>query len=510
MSMIDLPRLDLSATVVHDAQRSAARDERVSPDGLRASDFTRIAGQGFGDPQNSYAHSMIEFQDHLYVGTSRHLLALLKLFPPADAAAMQPWPVKVPDSVEQLDLCAQIWRYDYDAARWEKLHTSPVINGRNSKPVPRDLGYRGMAVFQGRSDPSSALYVSALSSSGRGTGARILRSIDGAQFEPVSQPGLGNPNVSTFRSLVAFDDHLFAAPAGEGTTWNTTRAPIILRSADPVNDDWQLACTPGFGDPTNAGIFELEVFNHHLYAATFNHALGYQIWKTPATGSEPCRWTKVIDRGAYRGNLSEMAMSLCVFDNALYVGSGLQNGGYDRTYRIGPAAGEVIRIFPDDSWELVIGTQRDTPYGLKVPIGGLGPGFNNFFNGYIWRMAVHRGWLYVGTFDWSVFLPYAQRHRMLAWLQKHVHEFGVENIVKHQGGFDLWKTRDGVQWSLVTQTGFGNPYNYGVRTMVSSSSGLFVGTANPFGPEVPARLANGWTYVPNPNGGAEVWLGVEG
>jgi hypothetical protein len=504
-----LPRLELSEAAIGNASPIEARDERVSPEGLTALDFTRLAANGFGDAQNSYAHSMAEYRNHLYVGTSRHLLALLKLFPPPEAATLDPWPVKVPDSVEQLDLSAQIWRYRYDSAQWEHLHTSPVINGRNGKPVSRDLGYRGMAVFQGQSDPSPALYVSALSSSGRGTGARILRSSDGVQFEPVSQPGLGNPNVSTFRSLVAFDGHLFAAPAGEGTTWNTTRAPIILRSADPLQDDWQLACTPGFGDPTNAGIFEMEIFNDHLYAATFNHALGYQIWKTPATGTQPCRWTKVIERGAYRGNLSEMAMSLCVFDNALYVGSGLQNGGYDRTYRIGPAAGEVIRIFPDDSWELVIGLQRDTPRGLKEPIGRMGPGFDNFFNGYIWRMAVHRGWLYVGTFDWSVFLPYAQRQRMLVWMQKHVYEFGVENIVKQQGGFDLWKTRDGAHWSPVTLTGFGNPYNYGVRTMVSSPLGLFVGTANPFGPEVPARLAGGWTYVPNPNGGAEVWLGVE-
>jgi len=475
-------------------------------EGLRAGDFRRIAANGFGDPQNSYAHSMAEFRGEIYVGTSRHILALLKLFPPVDAASMDPWPVKVPPSVEQLDLRAQIWRWPRGAQKWEPVHTSPEIAGRNGRSVPRDLGYRGMAVFRGQSDPAPALYVSCLSSVARGTGARILRSEDGVAFDPVGEPGLGNPNVATFRSLVAFDDHLFVAPAGEGTTWNVTRAPMILRSADPVRGEWTPACVPGFGDPTNDGIFELEVFDHHLYAGTFNHALGYQIWKTPATGAEPCRWTKVLERGAYRGSLNEMAMSMCEFNGALYVGSGLQNGGYDRTYRIGPAAGELIRIRPDDTWDLVIGSARETPHGRKLPVSGLGPGFDNFFNGYIWRMVVHDRWLYVGTFDWSVFLLFAQRWRMLPWLQKHVDEHGAEAIVRHQGGFDLWRSRDGNVWSPVTLSGFDNPYNYGVRTLVSSRHGLFVGTANPFAPEVPAHLARGWTYVENPGGGAEVWL----
>ena len=122
-------------------------------------------------------------------------------------------------------------------------------------------------------------------------------------------------------------------------------------------------------------------------------------------------------------------------------------------------------------------------------------------------MTAHAGWLYVGTFDWSVFLPYAQRHRMLLWLQRHLNRFGVENILKHQGGFDFWRSPDGLHWHAVTLTGLGNPYNYGVRTLVSTPFGLGVGTANPFGPLVAARLAAGWTYVPNPNGGAEVWLG---
>ena len=477
----------------------------VSSGGLSAADFTRIAANGFGDPQNAYCHSMAYFQNRVYVGTTRHSMALLKLFPPLDAPVMEPWPVQVPGSVQELDMRGQIWRWTPASEQWENVCTSPMIIGRNDQEVPRDLGYRGMTVFQGRSDPEPALYVSCMSTVLRGTAARILRSADGLHFSPVSEPGLGNPNISTFRSLVAFDNHLFVPPTGEGITFNTNRASVILRSADPVEGQWELACEPGFGDPTNNGIFELEIFNDHLYAGTFNPFQGYQIWKTPMTGAAPCCWTKVMERGAYRGRLNEIAMSMCPFNGALYVGSAIQNGGYDRNNMVGPASGEIIRIYPDDSWELVVGIPRRTPAGMKYPLSGMGPGFDNIFTGYIWRMAVHAGWLYASTFDWSVFLPYARRPSQPA--ARMMRGLGVDHLLRVGGGFELWRTRDGINWIPVTQNGLGNPYNYGARNLVSTPYGLFLGTANPFGPEVAARLATGWVYIPNPDGGAEVWLG---
>jgi hypothetical protein len=486
-------------------QSSEQRGRDVSSLGLSAADFQRIAVNGFGDPQNSYAYSIAHFRDHVYIGTLRNALPLLKLFPPREPPLMDPWPVKTVDRVEDLDLRAQIWRWDLIRHRWKRVLTSPVINGRSGQKAPRDIGYRGMAVFQGRSDSSPALYVSTVSTVSRGTAAHILRSDDGVNFATVAEAGLGNPNISTFRSLVAFDDHLFTVPAGEGKTWNTTRDPIILRSTDPATGPWEPTCVPGFGDPTNNGVFELAAFNNYLYAGTLNHYEGFQIWKTPATGSKPCRWTKVIDQGAYRGNLNETTMGMFPFNGALYVGSGIQNGGYDRTNMIGPAAGEMIRIYPDDSWELVVGTPRWTPDGTKYPLSGMGPGFDNIFAVYIWRMAVHEGWLYVSTFDWSMFLAYARRPSF--GVKRMMRQFGVDQMIRLGSGFQLWRSQDGRNWIPVTRTGMDNSYNHGGRTLLSTPHGLFLGTANPFGPEVAAKLSTGWVYVPNPSGGAEVWLG---
>ncbi len=473
--------------------------------GLTAGHFRLIGKNGIGDPANAYVHGMTYFEDRLYCGMTRNSFKLLKLFPPIDPPALDPWPVDVPAKVQDLDMQGQIWRWTPATDTWELAYRSPLIDGKNGEKAPRDLGYRGMTVFQGRSDTKPTLYASTMSTVLRGCAAHVLRSEDGLHFEPASEPGIGNDRLSTFRELVAFDGHLYAPPAGEGIQFNSNRTGVLKRSNDPKPGHWEVACDTGFGDPTNNGIFMMAVANDHLYAGTFNNFEGYQIWKTPANGGGPCRWRKVIERGAHRGPLSEIAMAMCAFDGALYVGSSIQNGGYDRTNLVGPAAGEIIRIWPDDSWDLLVGTPRDTPQGTKFPLSGLGPGFDNIFAGYTWRMCVHDGWLYVTTFDWSVFLQYA--HRPSPTARRLVNAVSFEQLAAVGGGFELWRTRDGVNWIPVTLNGMNNPYNYGGRTMVSTERGLFLGTANPFGGKSPARFASRWQYHDNPDGGTEVHLG---
>jgi nucleoside-diphosphate-sugar epimerase len=489
-------------TAVSVAQRAPLD---AAGEGLGAADFRCLAGHGLGDAQNSYLHSIAWFRGRAYVGTSRHALPLLKLFPPREPPALDPWPVPAPPRVEDLDLHGEIFAVDPGAGSVQLVHRSPDLGSRTGGLVPRELGYRGMTVFQGASDAEPALYVSSISSVARGTAARLLRSADGETFEPVGEPGLGNPDVATFRSLVAFGGHLYAAPTGEGTRWNTVRNPVLLRTDDPVAPDWELVCPPGFGDPGNAGIFEVAEFDGCLYVGTFNAVEGFQVWRSAEPSSDPGAWAKVIERGAYRGPFNEIALSMYPFQGALYIGTGIQNGGYDRNNGVGPAAAELIRLWPDGAWELIVGQPRRTPDGVKRPLSGAGAGFDNPFAGYFWRMVEHDRWLYATTYDWTVFLPYAQR--LPVGVRRMMREVGSERMVAEGGGFTLLRSRDGTDWSVVSGNGLGNPYNHGGRTLLSTPDGLLLGTANPFGPQVAARLMNGWTYTDNPSGGAELWLG---
>ncbi|HEV7859844.1 MAG TPA: hypothetical protein VGO91_14605, partial [Pyrinomonadaceae bacterium] len=288
----------------------------VASRGLAMPDFERVAVGGFGDGGNSYAHSMAWFQDKLYVGTVRHLLCLLKSSQPPLPHFMNPWPVNYPGDVFTLDLRAQVWCYDPQSKQWEQVYTSPVVTGPHGHQVPRDLGYRGMAVFQGLSDTAPALYVNTVSSDSRGPGAHILRSTDGVNFEVASEPGLGDASVSTFRTLVPFKERLYLSPTGQRQSWNTTGSPDVLGSLDPATGKWEAASPTGFGDAGNNVIFEMETFNDHLYAGTLNSQSGYQVWKTRADSKTlPFTWTQVVTEGAFRGKLNQAVTSMCVFND---------------------------------------------------------------------------------------------------------------------------------------------------------------------------------------------------
>ncbi|MCI0534186.1 MAG: hypothetical protein L0Z50_03055 [Verrucomicrobiales bacterium] len=499
MHTIDRPKLESKAA--------------NSSSGLEQWQFTPIAVNGFGDPLNSYPHTMAWFKDHLYVGTTRANLYMLKNNNPPPHVC---WPVKCPADVAELDWRAQIWRYNPRTKIWQKVFTSPLITGSNGQKIPRDIGYRAMGVFQGEHDPSPALYVCGWASARTGKASVIMRSTNGTHFKSVQEPG-ADPLFTTYRILLPFNGRLYTSPTGKMSAGQSTDrrspnisgAPLLLESSNPLSAAWRHVNTAGFGDATNLTVFELAAFNGFLYAGTLNPTSGYQIWKARAEGKPPYQWTKVIAAGAYRGPKNEAVVSMCVFGNALYVGSGIQNGGYDRTYGVGPAAAELIRIYPDDSWELIVGEARVTPQGFKRCLSGFGPGFDSIANGYFWRMAEFDGVLYLGTFNWTTLLPYLQPLRHGDRGDRIGHWLGIERVVRFDGGFDLFRSRDGVHWSPVTTTGFGNPYNFGVRTMVGTPHGLFVGAANPFAPDVAVRTPTGWAYVPNPKGGAEIWLGTK-
>lgn len=483
-----------------------APDRRPRP--LHAEDFQLIAKQGFGDGWNNYAHAMAWFREHLYVGTSRSILAMVKVNKPPPA--LTHWPINSPDDVYQLDRRAHIWRYDPVGEEWEQVYRAPEVIGRTGEQVARDIGYRGCCVYQSPSDAAPCLYVCTWSSS-RGLPPLVLRSENGRDFEDLPRPPWGDA-VNTFRTLVPFRGRLYTTPTGSTAGYGKAQecvggAPSIYEVTDPRKGDWREASTPGFGDPTNATVFEMVVFDDHLYAGTVNPAEGFQIWKTRCEGEPPYEWQLVVRRGALRGRLNEVAVSMVPFRGALYVGTGIINGGYDRHHKVGPAAAEIIRLYPDDSWDLVVGNPRVTPEGLFVPGGAAAAGFDNFFNGYVWRMVVHEGCLYAGTFKWITLLPWMPFDVWPKELADMVHKRGIDNMLEANGGFDLWCTPDGVHWHAVTRTGFGNQYNWGVRNMMSTPYGLFIGTANPFGPEVAVKQGEEWRYVPNRRGGLEVWLG---
>lgn len=483
--------------------------------GLSRENFRRICENGFGDGHNSFAHSVAWFNGRVLVGTTRSSFQMVRVQKIFENMPVHCWPVEGPDNTEdlyKLDRRAQIWSYDPGTKQWEQVFISPMVDAVDSGKVARETGYRAMVVFQGESDPHPALYTATWGVS-RSPGSLILRSLDGHNFEPASAYGIiPGKNVTATRVLVPFKGRLFTSPTGTRGhnvkfVINVSGLPIIYETRDPVRSEWVDACEPAFGDPANLGIFTMAVFNDQLYAATFNNT-GFELWRSPCVGNPPYRWFKVIEKGAYRGPENQAVASMAVFKDALYLGTGIQNGGYDRTNNIGPAGAEVIRVNADDSWDILVGEARMTPLGRKEPLAALQPGFGNLFNGYIWSMAEHDGWLYVGTMDsmswveWLDLAHYPERTRTF------VEGVGLDNILKNEAGCDLWRSADGENFLPVTRAGFDNRYNLGLRNLLSTPAGLVAGVANPFGPRVAVRGEDGsFHYADNPRGGLEIWLG---
>ncbi len=501
-------------TIATQAAPALAQGFRPKP-GLSMRNFTRIAERGFGDGHNNYAHSMAWFDGKLYVGTTRSNLCMLRLQSAFEGVPFHKWPVECPDTVDdlyRLDRCAQIWCYDPSVRRWELRSRAPLVQGAGGAMVTREMGYRSMEVFQGETDAKPALYVAGWAP-GRAPGGHILRSFDGWNFESVTRPGILEPPVSATRCLAAFDGRLFFSPTArrgsDGSQQNTAGVPLIFESRDPAGQQWNEATPPGFGEAGNLGIFSLAADAHRLYAGTFNLA-GLQVWASECRGNPPYTWRKIFDRGAGRGPENQVVASMAPFKGAMYVGTGIQGGGTDRVNKVGPAAAELIRINPDNSWDLIVGEPRRTDDGWREPLSGLRAGFGNYFNGYIWSLAAHDGWLYAGTFDWSVMLRWSRLSEAPRPATKLAEHIPPHVIADNEGGADLWRSRDGENWLPVTRQGFGNAYNFGIRNIVLSAGGLFVGTANSFGPRVAVQRDTEWVYEDNPRGGLEVWLGNSG
>ncbi|HLJ81016.1 MAG TPA: hypothetical protein VKT52_05980, partial [Ktedonobacterales bacterium] len=314
--------------------------------GLSHTEFRRIAPNGLGDPHNAYPHSMELFGGKLYVGTTRSNLCMLKVS--KMRTRIRHWPVQCPDNLYELDMRAQIHALDFTTGAWRETFRSPMIDGNAGFPVPREMGYRCMTVFQGEADDKPALYCGTYASA-RGQGAYVLRSTDGESFEPVLRPATFGGNVITVRFLIPFKGRLFTSPTGvAGGNPNAAFRAIIYETRDPVRQPWVPVCEMGFGDPGNVSVFEMVAYGDWLYAGTLNYA-GYQVWRTRGEGNPPYRWERVVTEGAWRGKLNQCAFTLLPFKGALYVGSGIQHGGIDVANRTGPAGPELIRIHEDGS-----------------------------------------------------------------------------------------------------------------------------------------------------------------
>lgn len=415
--------------------------------GLTRNDFRRITLPEL-PPELRISQSVAWYADRLYVGLGRG-------------------PLSGPGSAgSDPAVGARLLRLAPDGGGAEEVWRSPVGAG-----TARDRSIRAMAVHEG------ALVCAAGSLAGQ---VVMLRSDDGLHFAEWGEPGLGqgDADIASVRSLVAFQGRLHTSPTGKNrgrgmADDNLTDLPVVF--AANAEGSWLAASEPGFGDAANLSINELAVFGGCLYAATYNPTRGFQLWKT-AGGELPYRWVKVIDRGAWRHAANPVPAAMHAHGDSLYIGTGVQRQGREGIDRLGPIAPELIRIGADDRWELVCGEPRATPDGLRLPVSGHGPGFDQPYTQTFWRFASHGGQLYLGTSDWRLFPTYLRGRADISVrrLQRLESDTGG-----YAGEYCLWQSRDGRDWNAVTTEGLGGGRNhYGIRELLSTPAGLIASAAS--------------------------------
>lgn len=459
---------------------------------LTADDFRQIGEQGFGLRANSYAWSMAYFRGRLYIGTNHNFLCIVRSIRGITSNnAEQEVPVDCDPNLLDMDLRARIYAYDPATNEVELVYISPTVKALSSdgtlRDVAVDLGYRTMLVHR-EPDSTEALYVGTyVTTEVTGPPPRILRSVDGRRFDPLPGKISNDPTLVSYRSLTSFNGRLYTLAIGR-----IDEATDLLESADPASGEFRKVNPPHFGDPANISAFELEVFKGYLYLGTATADQGFQLLKTKAVGQTPYVFQKVLTDGAYRGSRNQNVVSLQAFGDYLYVGTGLNFVALDFFPGVEAAAAELLRVAPDESWEIVCGEPRETPDGDKFPITGKLGGCGNSRTGYIWRMAVHNNRLYMGTFDMSLFARFATTeglessidldiHPIISWVLERIPAGEIADIIAAiEGGFDLWETKDGREWRQITRTGLEDEYAYGVRSFASTPYGLFLGTANPY------------------------------
>ena len=438
--------------------------------------------QGLGDRQNSWAWSMKWWNGKLFVGTSRAYRCFSRASLARIAAFLFPYPPPDPDQActtdpAELPLQAEIWAWTPPTpssgprGSWELLYRSPKdvpVPGRTGLFVPYEVGFRGMEIHTDRNGVE-ALYAVGISTAALWDGTkvvpppRILSSTTGEKdsFKPIPQAAgtfMGELSRGSFRSPTSYDGRFFVL---HGTIQGSG---VLLGSDAPRsgNDSWAEVGPPG------KMFFEMQPYNGWLYLGGQDYSGGYTVVKTRALG-DPYEFVTVVPGGglleasALNGQKpSASVVSMHVFEGRLYVGTD------------NPA--ELIRINPDDTWDLLVGSPRRAPSGAWIyPLSGLEDGFAHQFNDHIWRQGSHDGFLYAGTYDASI-----------NWKD----DPNVGPRFTHLQGTDVYRTPDGWYWTPITMAGFRSPgdndyadpidgrFNYGTRSFADTPYGMFVGTAN--------------------------------
>lgn len=425
--------------------------------------------------QNSYAWSMTELGDYIYVGTARNLITSISGSGSLQATAPTP-----PSLVTGHDNNAEIWRYKKDdTCPWQKVF--------ETNPYDESYGFRAMITH--KSEYSCAIYAATM-----GKNINLFKSTDGIHWLKLDTSNLDG---TSSRALASFNGRLYVATLDEGIGGNT---PYLYSSSDPEYEPFLSVINTNsskFIESKNpiGGIDNLIVFNNELYVGIETDT-GCEVWRSNNSHPSTNNWTLVADKG-FGDAANKNIMSSGIFKDSLYI-------AVTKLLPLSlfvPFGFDLVRIDKYDNWQLVVGgnplipSTPDTGTRNKS-ISGFSSGFNNCFNVYGWQIKEFKNHLIVTTYDESTniktlyngisynkesYIKAIGRENYLTIIESYAEILQLLRKYKYPRGFDIYTSKDGCHFRPDILSGLNNPRNYGGRTLhVSCEDKLYLGTANPF------------------------------
>lgn len=217
-------------------------------------------------------------------------------------------------------------------------------------------------------------------------GPQIWRSPTGNpdEWTQVNVDGWGSPANSDVAAVLVAGKGLYMGtetirPPGSGCEIRRTDGAL----AAPY-DQWQLLNAPGFGKRTNQHVGGMALFGGMLYAATWNGAQGFEVWRAPVSDDAPLRnWECTAKQGIADPRFI-MASSLAEHEGTLFLGARgrfvHEGDPFSSEVKVTDAAGGALFVSRDGSdWRQIrqegfaeapeLGVQSIEPYGGRLYIG---------------------------------------------------------------------------------------------------------------------------------------------
>jgi hypothetical protein len=243
---------------------------------------------------------------------------------------------------------------------------------------------------------------------------RVCSAEDGEKFRDLRT---GTKNLAegfNLREAVRCSDAQYALFAKDGD--DALYCRVLRKNAT----DWVGIATPV--PPSR-----IAVFNDRLAVAADHLVRGFELLAMNGNEDGAPSWSSLLTRGGYRFSLNGRVLGCVPWKDALYVACGrAEDVRRGRLYQDGF---EILRVYPDASWDLVVGTPRVSEAGLKIPLACLGPGTDQFQPSEFRFLTATAMNLLLGTYEDAAGLCIWYSADGVSWSQASYPEFaGLEKV----------------------------------------------------------------------------------